>query len=95
MRVIIDGIDFVPMPKQVIDKHATLRSLMHSTRKRLGMTLDGAARLAGLSHTAIHAMESGGHPYLDTIARVARVYDLDMNIIAAVWLKEHTDVGQE
>ncbi len=95
MRVIIDGIDFVPMPKQVIDQHATLRSLMHSTRKRLGMTLDGAARLAGLSHTAIHAMESGGHPYLDTIARVARVYDLDMNIIAAVWLKEHTDVGQE
>lgn len=91
MRVIIDGIDFVPMPKQVIDQHATLRSLMHSTRKRLGMTLDGAARLAGLSHTAIHAMESGGHPYLDTIARVARVYDLDMNIIAAVWLKEHTD----
>ena len=95
MRVIIDGIDFVPMPKQVIDQHATLRSLMHSTRKRLGMTLDGAARLAGLSHTAIHAMESGGHPYLDTIARVARVYDLDMNIIAAVWLKERTDVGQE
>lgn len=95
MRVIIDGIDFVPMPKQVIDQHATLRSLMHSTRKRLGMTLDGAARLAGLSHTAIHAMESGGHPYLDTIARVARVYDLDMNIIAAVWLKEHTDVGQK
>lgn len=95
MRVIIDGIDYVPMPKQVIDQHATLRSLMHSTRKRLGMTLDGAARLAGLSHTAIHAMESGGHPYLDTIARVARVYDLDMNIIAAVWLKEHTDVGQE
>jgi DNA-binding XRE family transcriptional regulator len=95
MRVIIDGIDFVPMPKQVIDQHATLRSLMHSTRKRLGMTLDGAAKLAGLSHTAIHAMESGGHPYLDTIARVARVYDLDMNIIAAVWLKEHTDVGQE
>lgn len=95
MRVIIDGIDFVPMPKQVIDQHATLRSLMHSTRKRLGMTLDGAARLAGLSHTAVHAMESGGHPYLDTIARVARVYDLDMNIIAAVWLKEHTDVGQE
>ena len=92
MRVIIDGIDFVPMPKQVIDQHTTLRSLMHSTRKRLGMTLDGAARLAGLSHTAIHAMESGGHPYLDTIARV---YDLDMNIIAAVWLKEHTDVGQE
>lgn len=91
MRVIIDGIDFVPMPKQVIDQHATLRSLMHSTRKRLGMTLDGAARLAGLSHTAIHAMERGGHPYLDTIARVARVYDLDMNIIAAVWLKEHTD----
>ena len=91
MRVIIDGIDFVPMPKQVIDQHATLRSLMHSTRKRLGMTLDGAARLAGLSHTAIHAMESGGHPYLDTIARVARVYDLDTNIIAAVWLKEHTD----
>lgn len=91
MRVIIDGIDFVPMPKQVIDQHATLRSLMHSTRKRLGMTLDGAAKLAGLSHTAIHAMESGGHPYLDTIARVARVYDLDMNIIAAVWLKEHTD----
>ena len=91
MRVIIDGIDFVPIPKQVIDQHATLRSLMHSTRKRLGMTLDGAARLAGLSHTAIHAMESGGHPYLDTIARVARVYDLDMNIIAAVWLKEHTD----
>ena len=91
MRVIIDGIDFVPMPKQVIDQHATLRSLIHSTRKRLGMTLDGAARLAGLSHTAIHAMESGGHPYLDTIARVARVYDLDMNIIAAVWLKEHTD----
>lgn len=95
MRVIIDGIDFVPMPKQVIDQHATLSSLMHSTRKRLGMTLDGAARLAGVSHTAIHAMESGGHPYLDTIARVARVYDLDMNIIAAVWLKEHTDVGQE
>lgn len=95
MRVIIDGIEYVPMPKQVIDQHATLRSLMHSTRKRLGMTLDGAARLAGLSHTAIHAMESGGHPYLDTIARVARVYDLDMNIIAAVWLKEHTDVGQE
>ena len=95
MRVIIDGIDFVPMPKQVIDQHATLRSLMHSTRTRLGMTLDGAAKLAGLSHTAIHAMESGGHPYLDTIARVARVYDLDMNIIAAVWLKEHTDVGQE
>ena len=95
MRVIIDGIDFVPMPKQVIDQHATLRSLMHSTRKRLGMTLDGAARLARLSHTAIHAMESGGHPYLDTIARVARVYDLDMNIIAAVWLKEHTDVGQK
>lgn len=91
MRVIIDGIDYVPMPKQVIDQHATLRSLMHSTRKRLGMTLDGAARLAGLSHTAIHAMESGGHPYLDTIARVARVYDLDMNSIAAVWLKEHTD----
>lgn len=95
MRVIIDGIDFVPMPKQVIDQHATLRSLMHSTRKRLGMTLDGAAGLAGLSRTAIHAMEAGGHPYLDTIARVARVYDLDMNIIAAVWLKEHTDVGQE
>ena len=95
MRVIIDGIDYVPMPKQVIDQHATLRSLMHSTRKRLGMTLDGAAKLAGLSHTAVHAMESGGHPYLDTIARVARVYDLDMNIIAAVWLKEHTDVGQE
>ena len=91
MRVIIDGIDYVPMPKQVIDQHATLRSLMHSTRKRLGMTLDGAAKLAGLSHTAIHAMESGGHPYLDTIARVARVYDLDMNIIAAVWLKEHTN----
>ena len=95
MRVNIDGIDYVPMPKQVIDQHATLRSLMHSTRKRLGMTLGGAAKRAGLSHTAIHAMESGGHPYLDTIARVARVYDLDMNIIAAVWLKEHTDVGQE
>lgn len=95
MRVIIDGIDYVPEPKQVVSQHATLRSLMHSTRKRLGMTLDGAARLAGLSHTAIHAMESGGHPYLDTIARVARVYDLDMNIIAAVWLKEHTDVGQK
>lgn len=95
MRVIIDGIDFVPMPKQVIDQHATLRSLMHSTRKSRGMTLEGAAKLSGLHRGTIDALECGGHPYLDTIARLARAYDLDMNVIAAVWLKEHTDVGQE
>ena len=92
MRVIIDGIDYVPTPQQVIDQHATLHGLLHSTRKRLGMTLEGAAKLSGLHRGTIDALECGGHPYLDTIARV---YDLDMNIIAAVWLKEHTDVGQE
>lgn len=95
MRVIIDGIDFVPMPKQVIDQHATLHGLLHSTRKSRGMTLEGAAKLSGLHRGTIDALECGGHPYLDTIARLARAYDLDMNVIAAVWLKEHTDVGQE
>lgn len=95
MRVIIDGIDYVPTPKQIIDQHATLRSLLHGTRKRMGLTLQTAADKAGVHRSTIHALECGGHPYLDSIARIARAYNLDMNTIAAVWLKEHTDVGQE
>lgn len=90
MKVTIDGIAYGPMPEVVVgDK--PLNVLLRETRKALGLTLDEASTLVGLSITALRNLEIEKHsPYFKTAVQISRAYGVPIHILAAAALNEES-----
>jgi len=88
MKVIIDGIEYVPaLPIAVGDK--PLRVILREVRKALGLTIVEAAAMVGVSTSAIVNLESGVHnPLFHTMARLSQVYGVPIQILVAAALNE-------
>ncbi|MCG7985081.1 MAG: helix-turn-helix domain-containing protein [Candidatus Thiodiazotropha lotti] len=82
--VSIDGVEYVP--KSNVDysgNSKTLGDALTECRNNIGLTLDKAATLAGISKSHLWAIENGEtEPSLWIAARIADVYGIDLKAIA-------------
>lgn len=89
MKVIIDGIEYGPMPKVVVgDK--PLRVVLKDLRYALGFTLDEASGRIGCAISTLHNLEDGriSKPSLKLSAKIAHAYGVPLEILAAAALNE-------
>lgn len=88
MKVLIDGIPYVPAPERVARKGRRARvpfgELLRRRREAHRWSLDDAAAELGLSKTYLWELESGkaGDPSLRVAARIARSYEVALDELA-------------
>lgn len=86
MNVIINGIKYVPEPNHT--PAPTLGVLMLRARKNARYTLRQAAMAAGVNYSTAWAAECDSTPSLLTVCKLARLYGVSMEAVAATVLGE-------
>ena len=81
MNVTINGIKYVPEPNHT--PAPTLGVLMLRARKNARYTLRQAAMAAGVNYSTAWAAECSSTPSLLTVCKLARLYGLSMEAVAA------------
>ena len=87
MNVTINGIKYVPEPDHAVTA-PTLAVLLLRARKNARYTLRQAAAAAGVNYSTAWAAECGSTPSLLTVCKLARLYGLSMEAVAATVLGE-------
>jgi len=65
----------------------TLGEIVKNGRLKAGLTLENVAKACGVSKTAVFAIENGKNmPRFETAAKLARLLNLDLQIMAAAAL---------
>jgi transcriptional regulator with XRE-family HTH domain len=84
MEVRIDGVRYVPMQPYRSNSDATMRSLLIDYRKVSRLTLDQAARKAGISKTYLHELETGASndPSFAIAVKLSRLYGISLDVLA-------------
>lgn len=82
MKVVIDGVEYVPKLTLKSNEVPKLHKIFGEARARIGMPLRKVAELIGMSTNTVHCAEAGGTITLLTAAKLSALYGIDMNDIA-------------